>query len=257
MPGARPVAPSGPTGIGIGLFGKLPAHGDFVRRGTLPASFTRPWDDWVQDGMQAARDRLGDARWASAWDGAPAWRFALPAGACGPKAAAGVLLTSQDGVGRRFPLTLAAVRTGDGAWDWPAAWFAALEGAGRAAILDRLDADSLAVCLPEPGECAGSGLGAASPPIPSGGDPLAAFWQALESASGERAFDGAALGSAADEGPAPASAPAEPQVAAALAAAPLTGWWTATGPDGTPGLVWPLQALPAAEEFVLLLESQA
>ena len=42
-----------------GLHGKLPAHGDFVRRG-LPTSFCEPWDAWLQAGMTAARDSLGD-----------------------------------------------------------------------------------------------------------------------------------------------------------------------------------------------------
>ena len=60
MPDALPLT---------GLFGKVPAHGDFVRRG-LPTSFVGPWDSWLQEGMATARDRLGD-RWAAAWDGAP------------------------------------------------------------------------------------------------------------------------------------------------------------------------------------------
>jgi type VI secretion system protein ImpM len=129
----------------VGLFGKLPAHGDFVRRG-LPVAFCDPLDNWLAASVAAARDALGDG-FEAIWDAAPAWRFALPPGACGPQAAAGVLLCSRDAVGRRFPLVVAAVR--DPATPWPAAWFAALEGA---ALVPDADADALLATLPAPGE---------------------------------------------------------------------------------------------------------
>lgn len=131
-----------------GLFGKVPAHGDFVRRG-LPTSFVGPWDTWLQDGMATARDRLG-ARWAQAWDGAPPWRFALPAGACGPDAVAGVMLPSEDMVGRRFPITLAALLPPGQSLPAPA-WFAALEAAALAGRAGQADADALAAAIPLPG----------------------------------------------------------------------------------------------------------
>ncbi|SDB68274.1 type VI secretion system-associated protein TagF [Belnapia rosea] len=184
MPAARALT---------GLHGKLPAHGDFVRRG-LPASFCEPWDAWLQAGMTAARSSLGPG-WEAAWAAAPAWRFALPAGACGPDPVAGILACSTDSVGRRFPLTLAAIAPGQAEppWHvpWPAPWFALLEGALRQAQAEGLDADALAARLPPPGEA----------------DPTEA---------------------------------------------PEPGWWTA----GEPGLVWPLPALPAPHEFVLLLDAQ-
>ncbi|MDB5372667.1 MAG: tagF [Belnapia sp.] len=153
MPGAGALSPPplvGPSvGLLVGLFGKLPAHGDFVRRG-LPGSFCEPWDAWLQAGIAAARDRLG-AGWEAAWDAAPAWRFALPAGACGPDPVAGVLAPSADAVGRRFALTGAAVLPGATEAAWPAPWFAAMEGALRAAQAGGLDADALAALLPLPG----------------------------------------------------------------------------------------------------------
>jgi type VI secretion system protein ImpM len=129
-----------------GLFGKLPAHGDFVRRG-LPAEFLKPWDEWLQAALPAARAALGEA-WEAAWAAAPAWRFVLPAGACGPEPVAGVLLPSEDAVGRRFPLTLAAVgtaRAGEG-------WFDALAALGEAARTLGTDAEALAAALPPPGD---------------------------------------------------------------------------------------------------------
>lgn len=128
-----------------GLFGKLPAHGDFVRRG-LPRSFVEPWDAWLSSGMEAARATLGDA-WPSAWDSAPAWWFRLAPGACGPGAAVGVLVTSTDQVGRRFPLTLVAVLP-CAAFPPPTGWYEGLEAAALAARDGRMDADELANRLP-------------------------------------------------------------------------------------------------------------
>ncbi len=134
-----------------GLFGKLPAHGDFVRR-ELPDSFIEPWDEWLQQGMAAAREAMGEEAWLAHWDSAPTWRFALPAGACGPDPVAGVVATSADAVGRRFPLTAAAVLPGAMTAFWPAAWFAAVEGAVLSARQGGIDADTLAASLPVPEE---------------------------------------------------------------------------------------------------------
>ncbi len=90
----------------VGLFGKLPDRGDFVRR-DLPNSFVDAWDTWLQNGMAASRAALGEG-WLDAWLCAPVWRFALPAGMFGPDGWAGVLMPSVDRAGRYFPLTLAA-----------------------------------------------------------------------------------------------------------------------------------------------------
>ena len=94
-----------------GLFGKVPARGDFVRR-ALPATFVTPWDDWLQAGLGGAKEILGDA-WLDIYLTSPVWRFALSAELVGAPAAAGVLMPSVDSVGRYFPLTLACVLDGD------------------------------------------------------------------------------------------------------------------------------------------------
>jgi type VI secretion system protein ImpM len=133
----------------IGLYGKVPAHGDFVRRG-LPSSFVGPWDAWLRAGVTAARDHLG-AHWTTAWDGAPAWRFALPPGACGPDAAAGVMVPSQDQVGRRFPIMLAALLP-PGAPMPDADWYDAVEATAMAGLAGRADADALVAAMRLPGE---------------------------------------------------------------------------------------------------------
>lgn len=130
-----------------GLFGKLPAHGDFVRR-VLPRSFVAPWDAWLSEGIALARERLGE-EWEAAWEGAPAWRFRLSPGACGPDAAFGVIVTSADTVGRLFPLTLAAVLPLAGLPP-PEEWYDALEALALEARAGGIDADGLAASLPEP-----------------------------------------------------------------------------------------------------------
>ncbi|WP_421988707.1 type VI secretion system-associated protein TagF [Roseococcus sp.] len=130
-----------------GLFGKLPAHGDFVRR-VLPRSFVAPWDAWLSEGIAIARDRLGED-WEAVWQAAPPWRFRLSPGACGPDAAFGVVVTSADTVGRYFPLTLATVLPMAGLPP-PEEWYEALEAAALNARDGGLDADALAASLPDP-----------------------------------------------------------------------------------------------------------
>ena len=91
----------------VGMFGKVPALGDFVRR-RLPLSFVEPWDDWLRQAMAESRSRLASA-WLNAYLTSPLWRFALPAGVCGPHCVLGVLMPSVDAANRHFPLTIAAL----------------------------------------------------------------------------------------------------------------------------------------------------
>lgn len=143
----------------MGLFGKLPARGDFVRV-ELPGGFVQPWDAWLSAGIAAARASLAED-WQAAWFEAPVWCFALGAGACGPQPAGGVLLPSLDKVGRLFPLTIACV----GGVPEDPEWFAGAEALGRNAV--EHDAD--------PAEVA-AGL-ARLPPVPDGSTLSGArFW---------------------------------------------------------------------------------
>jgi len=89
-----------------GFYGKLPSHGDFLRRRVSDA-FVGVWDSWLQDCIAASRLALGD-RWLDVYLTSPAWRFACAAGACGPAPVIGVMVPSVDRVGRYFPLTLVA-----------------------------------------------------------------------------------------------------------------------------------------------------
>ena len=103
------VTDAGPP---VGVFGKLPALGDFLARDLEPA-FTGRWFEWLEGGLLAARAALGD-RFQAAYMEAPAWRFALPAGIAGGQPVTGVLVPSVDSIGRGFPLTLAAVGPPEG-----------------------------------------------------------------------------------------------------------------------------------------------
>jgi type VI secretion system protein ImpM len=135
----------------VGLFGKLPARGDFVRVG-LPGSFIEPWDAWLQRALEAARRTMGE-RWLPAFLEAPVWRFCLPPWACGPGAALGLMLPSVDRVGRYFPLTVAGVYpAGQSAPCGPAAdaWLDRCEAAARLALEEDASPEEVRAQLPAP-----------------------------------------------------------------------------------------------------------
>ncbi len=88
----------------VGFFGKLPSHGDFLRRRVSDA-FVDAWDAWLRECLAASRSALG-ARWLDVYLTSPAWRFVCAPGACGPAPVVGLLAPSVDQVGRYFPLTL-------------------------------------------------------------------------------------------------------------------------------------------------------
>jgi type VI secretion system protein ImpM len=90
----------------FGFYGKLPSHGDFVRRG-LPDEFVVPWDRWLQHGLAELRSQVGAAAGAMC-SASPTWRFVLGPGLVGAEVWAGVWLPSSDRVGRQFPFCIAA-----------------------------------------------------------------------------------------------------------------------------------------------------
>jgi type VI secretion system ImpM family protein len=94
---------SGPRPV---LFGKLPSHGDFISRG-LDLTACDAWDRWASDGLQAAREALGES-FDDAHDRAPPWRFIDGPGRFGRDWRAGALAPSIDAAGRRFMIMLAA-----------------------------------------------------------------------------------------------------------------------------------------------------
>ncbi|MET0256633.1 MAG: type VI secretion system-associated protein TagF [Luteibacter sp.] len=137
----------------VGFHGKLPGVGDFVQR-RLPAVFVDRWDTAMQSALPGAADALGES-WKERVLAAPAWRFVLARHVCGPLPWAGVVTSSQDRVGRVFPLVLAA-SPAIGENGWPRlpghAWFAALDHAmerSREAISVSMF-DAVVAMLPDP-----------------------------------------------------------------------------------------------------------
>jgi type VI secretion system protein ImpM len=87
------------------LYGKVPAKRDFIAVGA-PREFLNAWEPWLQGAISASRATLGD-KWQPAFLTAPIWRFWLGADICG-RTVIGAFMSSLDGVGRYFPLTLFA-----------------------------------------------------------------------------------------------------------------------------------------------------
>mgnify|MGYP000031644699 CR=1 FL=1 len=129
----------------LGLYGKVPAHGDFIDR-DLPVEFIRSWDDWLQQGVSNSRERLGD-EWLNLYLTSPIWRFMLSAGTIDEQVWAGVLVPSVDSVGRYFPLTIATclpARTALATYCLQNdKWFRDVESAAYAALEDGLSADQI------------------------------------------------------------------------------------------------------------------
>lgn len=86
------------------LFGKLPAVGDFVQRGLLPAQ-RDAWDSRCAAAMDDAGCRFGE-RLASVLEAAPPRGFVLAPTATEPVWQVGCIAPSCDRAGRPFPLVL-------------------------------------------------------------------------------------------------------------------------------------------------------
>jgi len=122
-----------------GLFGKLPSKRDFVAA-SAPRKFLEVWEAWLQAGVATSRQMLGTS-WIDVYNRAPIWRYWLGADFCG-EATIGAFMSSVDGVGRSFPLT---IFVGEGPLsllppelDANDAWFEAAE----AILLDALAPDA-------------------------------------------------------------------------------------------------------------------
>lgn len=89
--------------MGLGLYGKHPAKGDFLGAGVPPA-LQQVLESWLDSALGELREVLGP-EWQTTWDSAPFLRFWLGEAIWGG-VVAGVLAPSRDRVGRRFPLVL-------------------------------------------------------------------------------------------------------------------------------------------------------
>jgi len=94
----------------VRLFGKLPAHGDFVSR-CWRADERDAIDAWLSASLADARTVHG-AAFEERFDSAPPWRCGLDLAEGGMS---GALAASQDSVGRRFPIFVAVTGAADAA----------------------------------------------------------------------------------------------------------------------------------------------
>jgi len=90
----------------VGFYGKLPSHGDFLRR-RVSDRFVAVWDGWLQECIAASRAVL-EEQWLDVYLTSPAWRFACAPGVFGTGAVIGLMVPSVDRVGRYFYLALVA-----------------------------------------------------------------------------------------------------------------------------------------------------
>ena len=87
-----------------GLFGKLPAHGDFIQR-SLPSDFVAVWDEWLQHYIAGSQEQIGE-HWLDYYLTSPIWRFMFSEGCVDANSWVGIMLPSVDKVGRYFPISI-------------------------------------------------------------------------------------------------------------------------------------------------------
>jgi type VI secretion system protein ImpM len=187
------------------LYGKLPSKRDFVVIGAT-RDFLNAWEPWLQASVSSSRNQLG-AHWQSAFLTAPIWRFWLGAEICG-RSTLGALMSSLDGVGRYFPLTLFA-SADDGAAIAPPelddheAWFDAAETVLMSALdqdgdFETFSARVAALPFPQqrrrerddPDLVPGTAIGIARL---SGAEPLAALFASLRTREHEQVYAAASF----------------------------------------------------------------
>jgi type VI secretion system protein ImpM len=89
--------------VRVGLFGKHPGDGEFLRR-RLSAAFTGRWDNWLQQSIAASSNAAG-GNWLALYVTSPPWRFVCSPHAVTQHCVLGVMLPSLDRSGQ-FPLTI-------------------------------------------------------------------------------------------------------------------------------------------------------
>ncbi len=128
-----------------GLYGKLPAYGDFIFR-NLNSSFITPWDEWLQYFISGSQEQMGND-WLDIYLTSPIWRFVLSSGVIDNNMWAGLMMPSVDRVGRYFPISL--VKPLDPKTNAvkfmldQTQWFDALEAQCLSALDGSIDADAV------------------------------------------------------------------------------------------------------------------
>lgn len=134
-----------------GIYGKLPAYGDFLLR-NLGSSFINPWDEWLQCYVSASKEQLGDS-WLDTYLTSPIWRFVLSSGVIDENIWCGLIMPSVDRVGRYFPISIASSFSAQVSpvnyLFTQQAWFAQLESLCLMALDGEIDVDELLARLEE------------------------------------------------------------------------------------------------------------
>lgn len=129
----------------IGIYGKIPAHGDFIER-NLPTQFVAQWDEWLQRCIVDSRESL-QQNWLDIYLTSPVWRFATSTGVIDTSVWAGIVVPSVDSVGRYFPLTIAlklpATINPFGMQTKAAKWYEELTDTAIDTLQNSLNADQL------------------------------------------------------------------------------------------------------------------
>ena len=145
-PAATPV-PLAPTAKPLaGLFGKLPAHGDFVRRG-WPDETVDAVDQWLTTTVSAGRAVRDDEAFADWMHAAPLWRGYVPPGQLGPHALHLAVAPSIDRAGRLFPVAAGVAGEPGATWAHAEQAGEVLDMAVYDALAGRTDADAIVAAI--------------------------------------------------------------------------------------------------------------
>lgn len=141
-PVTRPVS-SAPV---AGLFGKLPAHGDFVRRGWCDETVDAI-DSWLTATVHSVRTMRDDDDFAAWMHAAPLWRGYVPPGQLGPHALHLAVAPSVDRAGRLFPVAAGIAGGAGAAWAHAEEAGEAVDAAIYDALAGRADADATVAAI--------------------------------------------------------------------------------------------------------------
>ncbi len=125
-----------------GLFGKLPAHGDFVRRGWADATVDAI-DRWLTETIANARAARGIDAFGLWMRAAPLWRGFVPAGRLGPQALHLGIAPSIDRAGRLFAVAAGVAAEATTAWRHATTAGGAVDAALYDALTGERDADAV------------------------------------------------------------------------------------------------------------------
>jgi type VI secretion system protein ImpM len=134
-----------------GLYGKLPAHGDFIARNLNP-NFIKVWDEWLQHFISTSQQQIG-ADWLDIYLTSPIWQFVFSPGVIDSSMWAGIIMPSVDRVGRYFPISIVhPLPVSESAVNFALSqdeWYQQLETQCLLALEGEIDADGLAATLAE------------------------------------------------------------------------------------------------------------